>query len=227
LGELALGALIDTSFADAGHMAATTRRAESLMARLTPRGYWRVDDRDRSFFNPSDAGLPVACLLAFHAVVPAPMRKRILDVVRKLLAHELEVTAEVTNPFGYARQLVQNKAGQRRTAFFFPHDTEAAPWWQGENARLASLAYAARLGAPENSFAYCVPQLWENSRCYPTCRKILGHFHLNPCYPAILREKANYYLKITRNIRSRCRGGRNQWSSFMAHPPGPRLDSVL
>jgi hypothetical protein len=35
-----------------------------------------------------------------------------------------------------------------RTAFFFPHDSEAAPWWQGENARLASLAAAVRMAAP-------------------------------------------------------------------------------
>jgi len=38
--------------------------------------------------------------------------------------------------------------GKVRSAFFFPHDTEAAPWWQGENARLASLAAAARLALP-------------------------------------------------------------------------------
>jgi hypothetical protein len=38
--------------------------------------------------------------------------------------------------------------GQVRTAFFFPHDTEAAPWWQGEDARLASLAAAARMATP-------------------------------------------------------------------------------
>ena len=59
---------------------------------------------------------------------------------------ELRTTDEVANPFGYARQLVQSKDGNRRTAFFFPHDTETAPWWQGENARLGSLAAAARLG---------------------------------------------------------------------------------
>jgi hypothetical protein len=38
--------------------------------------------------------------------------------------------------------------GTVRTAFFFPHDTEAAPWWQGEDARLASLAAAARMAMP-------------------------------------------------------------------------------
>jgi chitinase len=42
---------------------------------------------------------------------------------------------------------VQTKAGVRETRFFFPHDTETAPWWQGEDARLGSLAFAARAGA--------------------------------------------------------------------------------
>jgi hypothetical protein len=64
------------------------------------------------------------------------------------LRFELAVTAEVNNPFGYARQLVRMGDGTVRDAFFFPHDTEAAPWWQGENARLTSLAAAARMAAP-------------------------------------------------------------------------------
>jgi len=38
--------------------------------------------------------------------------------------------------------------GTVRSAYFFPHDTEAAPWWQGENARLASLSAAARMASP-------------------------------------------------------------------------------
>ncbi len=59
----------------------------------------------------------------------------------------MAVTAEVANPFGYARQLVQSTNGLRRTAFFYPHDTETAPWWQGENARLGSMAAAARMAA--------------------------------------------------------------------------------
>ncbi len=78
-----------------------------------------------------------------------PMPKRTAEVaaVRASIQFELATTAEVPNPFGYARQLVQSKDGSRRTTFFFPHDAETAPWWQGENARLASLAAAARLAA--------------------------------------------------------------------------------
>jgi hypothetical protein len=61
---------------------------------------------------------------------------------------ELLVTAQVGNPFGYARQLVHTKAGVRETRFFYPHDADTAPWWQGEDARLGSLATAARLALP-------------------------------------------------------------------------------
>jgi hypothetical protein len=72
-------------------------------------------------------------------------RNAALDAARKSLEFELAVTAEVTNPFGYSRQFVQDKTGARRTSFFFPHNTETEPWWQGENARLGSMAAAARL----------------------------------------------------------------------------------
>src|SRR5690606_32142741 len=59
------------------------------------------------------------------------------------------------NPYGYARQYVQNAAGERYTSFFMPHQNESGYWWQGENARLASLAAAAglfcRLGSASSS----------------------------------------------------------------------------
>jgi hypothetical protein len=130
---------------------AAARRAEHLAARLTTSGsdkdYWRADDGDRPFFHPVDAGLPVVSLLEYAEVADPAARPKILEAVKKSLAFELAVTGEVANPFGCARQLVQSRNGRRRTSFFFPHDTETAPWWQGENARLGSLAAAARLAA--------------------------------------------------------------------------------
>jgi hypothetical protein len=60
---------------------------------------------------------------------------------------ELAITHEVNNPFGYSRELVQDTLGNRRSAFFFPHGSDASPWWQGENARLGSVATAARMAA--------------------------------------------------------------------------------
>jgi hypothetical protein len=134
------------------YRAAAQRRADRLMARLTNDGhyrdYWRADDGSRPFFHPADAGAPVVALLDYYPLADAATRARIKDAVRRSLQFELTITGDVANPFGLARQYVQTRGKGRRAAFFFPHDTEAAPWWQGGNARLASLATAARLALP-------------------------------------------------------------------------------
>lgn len=131
---------------------AADRRAQSLMARLVThdaqKDYWRADAGKRPFFHPTDAGLPVVALLEYRLIATPAQQQAVRDAVRRSLNYELRVTDEVNNPFGYARQFVRMGSGTLRTAFFFPHDTEAAPWWQGENARLASLAAAARMAAP-------------------------------------------------------------------------------
>ncbi|MBD2753427.1 glycoside hydrolase family 9 protein [Spirosoma validum] len=131
---------------------AADKRAQNLLNRLaswkTYRDFWRADDQDRPFFHPSDAGLPVASLLYYYPLAPAETQKAIKEAVKRSMTYELNVTQEVKNPFGYSRQLVQDTLGNRRTTFFFPHGSEASPWWQGENARIASMATAARLCSP-------------------------------------------------------------------------------
>lgn len=131
---------------------AADRRAMHLMQRLSTaegrRYFWRADDGSRPYFHPSDAGLPVVSLLEYALIADPASQKQVRDAVERSLRFELSITAEVNNPFGYARQLVRMGDGKIRSAFFFPHDTEAAPWWQGEDARLASLAAAARMAAP-------------------------------------------------------------------------------
>lgn len=131
---------------EAPYLEAARRRAGSLMSRFD--GYWRVDGKDRPFFHASDAGAPVFCLLDYLPLASGPEADRVRRTVRAALERELAITSEVPNPFGLARQYVQTASAGRRTTFFFPHDTETAPWWQGENARLASLAAAARLAVP-------------------------------------------------------------------------------
>ena len=128
------------------------RRSQSLIDRLISSGpyknYWRADDKDRPFFHAADAGAPVIALLDYYGLADKAMQARIKDAVKRSLTFELSVTNEEANPFGLARQYVQSKTGVRRTSFFYPHDSDTAPWWQGENARLASLAAAARLASP-------------------------------------------------------------------------------
>lgn len=130
---------------------AADKRAENLTARLTSwknyKNYWRADDGDRPFFHAADAGLPVVALLYYVDVCDEPAKEKVLNTIKQSLEFEFEVTSEVPNAFGYARQFVQHKDGRRNSSFFYPHDAETEPWWQGENARLASLAFAARLAA--------------------------------------------------------------------------------
>ncbi len=130
---------------------AADQRARNLMTRLISRdkyqNYFRADDGDRPFFHASDAGFPVVSLLYYADMSSGEIQKQVLNTVQKSLSFELTLTRETINPFGYSRQFVQDKAGNRRSSFFFPHNSDAAPWWQGENARLASLATAARLAA--------------------------------------------------------------------------------
>ncbi len=128
---------------------AADRHARNLMTRLISVGsyqnYWRADDGQRPFFHASDGGFPVVSLLYYSEITDLDVKTHVLEVVRKSLHFELAITSEVNNPFGYSREYVQDKTGSRHTSFFFPHDSDAAPWWQGENARLASMAAAARL----------------------------------------------------------------------------------
>ena len=134
------------------YRAAAETYARQLLSRLSSwknySGYWRADNADRPFFHPSDAGLPLVSLLYYCPYATAATRAAIKTAVRRSLEHELAITHEVNNPFGYSRQLVQDTLGNRQSSFFFPHGSEASPWWQGEDARLSSMAAAARLAIP-------------------------------------------------------------------------------
>jgi hypothetical protein len=127
-------------------------RAKSLMSRQISAGgyqnYWRADDHERPFFHASDGGFPVVSLLYYAEIADPATKQQVLDTIKKSLTFELTITSEVPNPFLYSREYVEDKTGARHTTFFFPHNSSAAPWWQGENARLASVAAAARLAAP-------------------------------------------------------------------------------
>jgi len=86
-------------------------------------------------------------LLIFTVLNITDNRETTLNYIKKSLKFELSVTNEVNNPFGYARQYTIDTDGVQKTAFFIPHKNETGYWWQGENARLASLAAAAYMGS--------------------------------------------------------------------------------
>jgi hypothetical protein len=122
------------------------QRAKNLAARMTPQGYFIANDSTRPFWHASDAGLPVIALARYlQREDDPPSRAAALGTIKKALDYYLRVTRNVSNPFGYARQTFLFR-GQVRDGFFIPHENESGWWWQGENARLASLAAAAIVG---------------------------------------------------------------------------------
>ncbi|MBN2716109.1 MAG: glycoside hydrolase family 9 protein [Deltaproteobacteria bacterium] len=131
---------------DEAFLAAARIRASNLKSRLHGNGYFVADDGKRPFWHASDAGLPVVALIRYLDIeTDEELKYKAIDVIEKHLEYLLNVTFEVANPFGYARQhyLFDNKV---TSGFFIPHQNESGYWWQGENARLGSLATASLLG---------------------------------------------------------------------------------
>ncbi|KAF2340852.1 glycoside hydrolase family 9 protein [Flavobacterium tistrianum] len=117
--------------------------AHKLENRMTDKGWFRSNDGNRPFWHAADAGLPVVALTRYlKKESDSKERTAAENVIKKALQYNLAVTNNVANPFGYARQsfLFNDKI---QDGFFIPHDNETGWWWQGENARLASLATAA------------------------------------------------------------------------------------
>jgi len=122
-------------------------RAGHLAHRMTPQGYFISDNGNRPFWHASDAGMPIVALIRYlDKETDAAYRSPAIETIDKALAYNLRVSGEVANPFGYARQTFRYK-GEIKDGFFIPHDNETGWWWQGENARLGSLATAAVLGS--------------------------------------------------------------------------------
>jgi hypothetical protein len=122
------------------------KRADNLHKRMSPEGYFIANDANRPFWHAADAGMPIVALSRYLKKETDPaLRDKALQTIKKALDYNLKVTNEVSNPFGYARQSFLYK-GEVKDGFFIPHENETGWWWQGENARLGSLATAAIIG---------------------------------------------------------------------------------
>jgi Glycosyl hydrolase family 9/Cellulase N-terminal ig-like domain len=122
------------------------KRAANITKRMSDAGFFMANDSGRPFWHASDAGMPVVALSRYLTIEKdATLRSNAIATIRRALEYNLRVTADVNNPFGYARQsfLYQGKITE---GFFIPHENESGWWWQGENARLSSLATAALVG---------------------------------------------------------------------------------
>ena len=152
---------------DATYLTAARKRAQHLAGRLNAAGYFNSNDAGtRPFWHASDAGLPLIALGRYLELEPeATQAAAIKTAMATHLSWLLQITDKVVNPFGYARQ-AYNTGSAYKEGFFIPHDNESGYWWQGENARLASLAaasvYASRIlnsSVPDSISRYAGNQL--------------------------------------------------------------------
>lgn len=159
---------------DSVYLKDARKRALHLEGRLSEDGYfWSDDAKTRPFWHASDAGLPLIALIRY-AEIEATTEESVDEVVdgspvwvcplcmgcscnNQLLVgarqtiekHSkwlISVTNKVDNPFGYARQTYKTQ-DKIKDGFFIPHDNESNYWWQGEDARIASLAAASMFAA--------------------------------------------------------------------------------
>ncbi len=115
------------------------------------RYWWSAnDDASRPYFHAAEAGFPLIALAEYLEIEhDENLRLQVVQTIQNAVDFELAITAKVHNPFTYPRQYVKAaNEDHRRDAFFIPHNNETGYWWQGENARLASLATALSLSRP-------------------------------------------------------------------------------
>ena len=156
------------------YLADARKRAQHLENRLSADGYfWSDNEKKRPFWHASDAGLPLvalvryaeiespisvyaempdfnlmdwACVDMLGATCDNPHFGEVIKAVRAHLKWLVSITNKVDNPFGYARQTYKTQ-DKIKDGFFIPHDNESNYWWQGEDARIASLSAAAMYAA--------------------------------------------------------------------------------
>jgi hypothetical protein len=136
---------------DATLAAALDARAASLIERRreTDGVVWLAADGvgERSWFHASDAGLPAVALLRLADTQPThPRASEARALAVGFVRSQLALGASRNNPFGYPPHWVKQPGADGRLQWFYPHENPSGYWWQGENARLGSLASAA-LGA--------------------------------------------------------------------------------
>ncbi|MBS9901457.1 glycoside hydrolase family 9 protein [Vibrio alginolyticus] len=112
--------------------------------------FWSANqDGSRPYFHAAEAGLPVIALCEYLSIEDDSARaESVKRIVNLACEFEITISNKVINPFGYPRQYVKGVNESKREAFFVAHNNESGYWWQGENARLSSLATMAYLAQP-------------------------------------------------------------------------------
>lgn len=194
--------------------------------------YWSASsDGSRPYFHAAEAGLPVIALCGYLEVeTDAALIDSAVQTIEQAIQFELEVSAKTANPFGYPRQYVKPVDSEKRDAFFVAHNNETGYWWQGENARLGSLASMAYLAQPYINDVELKGQLEEFGQNalnwvlglnpYHMCM-LDGHGHNNPDYLPDLG-----FFNAKGGICNGITGGFEDEEDIAFNPPGQKDDML-
>ena len=202
------------------------RRANNLNKRMTTAGYFLANDAGRPYWHASDAGLPVVALSRYlDAEKDETHRAAALKTIKQALDYNIAVSSRVSNPFGYARQSFVFK-GKVKDGFFIPHENETGWWWQGENARLGSLATAAIVGG---RLVYPAAGYWGIKSTLGTYASqqlswIMGGNPYNRCFIYGFGENNVPYMASSFGHGSQRGGISNGITGKDGHPDGSGID---
>jgi len=134
------------------YLAYAQMRANNLINRLSQdsnyKGWFMADHLgNRPYFHAAEAGYPIIALSKYLEIeTDESKRKATINTIQQNIDFELSISNDVFNPFGYPRQYVKDlNSDDNRASFFIPHQNESGYWYQGENARIASLSAAFSL----------------------------------------------------------------------------------
>mgnify|MGYP001942516381 CR=1 FL=1 len=135
------------------YLLAANQRANNLVNRVSEQGWFisnALDSKNlRPFYHAAEAGFPVFSLMQYLEIANNDEQQaNVESAINKHMSYQLALNTSVENPYNYARQSFKTyQSGKLSTqlqqGFFIPHANETGYWWQGESARLSSLAAAA------------------------------------------------------------------------------------
>ncbi|MCG9678196.1 glycoside hydrolase family 9 protein [Vibrio sp. Isolate24] len=155
--------------------------------------FWSANsDGSRPYYHAAEAGLPAIALCQYLEIENrSDLYESVLATLTQACHFELSITHKVANPFGYPRQYVKGISQSKRDSFFIAQDNESGYWWQGENARLASLAsmgYLAQTHLTDTNLKQALTDFSQHAlnwilglNPYDMCM-LDGHGHNNPDY---------------------------------------------
>lgn len=130
---------------NAAYLQDATNYVTKLLSLQDTQGWLAADDaKNRPFYHAADEGMPLF-VLAEYMNISNSKNAEIKIFAEKWINWQYDLSTKVNNPFLYTRQYTKAwkySGGLQPVAesFFIPHSNETEYWWQGENARLASLA---------------------------------------------------------------------------------------